>query len=64
MENILSKARNHKTISVQKIKTKRKIKIEEKEKIKEEVEKEKERDESNEKINIIKSTSNSLDKKK
>ena len=63
LENILSKARNHKTISVQKIKTKRKIKIEEKEKIKEEVEKEKERDESNEKINIIKSTSNSLDKK-
>ena len=57
LEKILSKARNHKTISVQKLKKKIKMKIEEKEKINEEVEKEKERDDSNEKIN------NNFDKK-
>ena len=63
LEKILSKARNHKTISVQKLKTKINIKMEQKEKICEEVEKEKERDESIERLKIIKNTSNSLDKK-
>jgi len=48
---------------VQKLKTKIKIKIEHEEKINEEVEIEKERDDSIEKINAIKNTSNSLNKK-